>query len=61
MPFFHLLIYNETANQTAYLLYASDNNQNFKITQLDANYYNVTTNVAVIDGELQPLGEIEEN
>ncbi|KAH9854104.1 galactan 1,3-beta-galactosidase [Lenzites betulinus] len=28
---------------TTYLLYASDNNQNFKITRLDANYYNVTT------------------
>lgn len=38
------------ASQTAYLLYASDNNQNFKITQLDANYYNVTTNVATLDG-----------
>lgn len=39
------------ASQTAYLLYASDNNQNFKITQLDANYYNVKTNVATLDGK----------
>ncbi|TFK57697.1 galactan 1,3-beta-galactosidase [Heliocybe sulcata] len=35
---------------TAYLLYASDNNQNFKITQLDSNYYNVTTQVAQLTG-----------
>ncbi|KZP30987.1 glycoside hydrolase family 43 protein, partial [Athelia psychrophila] len=40
----------DIANQTSYLLYASDNNQNFKITRLDANYYNVTTNVQTLDG-----------
>ncbi|VDB94873.1 unnamed protein product [Peniophora sp. CBMAI 1063] len=34
----------------AYLLYASDNNQNFKITQLDSNFYNVTTTVAELSG-----------
>ncbi|TBU32365.1 galactan 1,3-beta-galactosidase [Dichomitus squalens] len=34
----------------AYLLYASDNNQNFKITQLDADYYNVTTTVSQLNG-----------
>ncbi|PIL23873.1 hypothetical protein GSI_13624 [Ganoderma sinense ZZ0214-1] len=37
-------------NGNAYLLYASDNNQNFKITQLDADYYNVTTTVSQLDG-----------
>ncbi|KAF7789531.1 hypothetical protein EIP86_000477 [Pleurotus ostreatoroseus] len=41
---------DDDAAQTAYLLYASDNNQNFKITQLDTNYYNVTTQVSVMDG-----------
>lgn len=35
------------AAQTSYLLYASDNNQNFKIARLDANYYNVTSVVTV--------------
>ena len=40
------------AAQTSYLLYASDNNQNFKITQLDADYYNVTTQVNVLTGVL---------
>ncbi|KAL0581378.1 hypothetical protein V5O48_000642 [Marasmius crinis-equi] len=35
---------------TAYLLYASDNNQNFKISRLDTNYYNVTTQVSVLSG-----------
>ncbi|OBZ75230.1 hypothetical protein A0H81_04432 [Grifola frondosa] len=36
--------------QTAYLLYASDNNQDFKITQLDADYYNVTTLASELAG-----------
>ena len=40
-----------TAAQTSYLLYASDNNQNFKIARLDANYYNVTTVVSQLNGE----------
>ncbi|KAJ8454635.1 hypothetical protein ONZ51_g12914 [Trametes cubensis] len=35
---------------TAYLLYASDNNQNFKISQLDTNYYNVTSVVSQLNG-----------
>ncbi|KAJ4485534.1 Arabinanase/levansucrase/invertase [Lentinula aciculospora] len=35
---------------TAYLLYASDNNQNFKISMLDTNYYNVTEQVSVLTG-----------
>ena len=38
------------AAQTSYLLYASDGNQNFKISQLDADYYNVTTQISVLDG-----------
>ena len=38
------------ASQTAYLLYASDNNQNFKISRLDENYYNVTTLVNTLQG-----------
>ncbi|KAF7319882.1 Galactan 1,3-beta-galactosidase [Mycena kentingensis (nom. inval.)] len=36
---------DDDAAQTSYLLYASDNNQNFKISRMDANYYNVTTQV----------------
>lgn len=39
---------DDDAAQTAYLLYASDNNQNFKISRLDANYYSVVTQVSVI-------------
>ncbi|KAJ3998604.1 galactan 1,3-beta-galactosidase [Lentinula boryana] len=37
-------------NGTAYLLYASDNNQNFKISMLDTDYYNVTEEVSVLTG-----------
>jgi hypothetical protein len=40
-----------TAAQTSYLLYASDNNQNFKISRLDTNYYNVTAQVNVLTGK----------
>ena len=36
---------------SAYLIYASDNNQNFKISRLDANYYNVVTQVSVISSK----------
>ncbi|KAK1215924.1 hypothetical protein PQX77_021453 [Marasmius sp. AFHP31] len=47
---------------TAYLLYASDNNQNFKISRLDTNYYNVTTQVSVISGStLESPGIIKRN
>ncbi|KAI0781064.1 galactan 1,3-beta-galactosidase [Trametes elegans] len=35
---------------SAYLLYASDNNQNFKISKLDANYYNVTAVTSQLNG-----------
>ncbi|PCH41168.1 carbohydrate-binding module family 35 protein [Wolfiporia cocos MD-104 SS10] len=37
-------------DKTAYLLYASDNNQDFKIAKMDANYYNVTEVVAEMTG-----------
>ncbi|CAK5280057.1 unnamed protein product [Mycena citricolor] len=47
---------------TAYLLYASDNNQNFKITQLDSNYYNVTTQVNQLTGStLEAPGIVKRN
>lgn len=36
---------------SAYLLYASDGNQNFKITHLDDDYYNVTTLASELVGE----------
>jgi hypothetical protein len=32
-----------SADNSAYLLFASDNNQNFKIARLDSNYYTVQT------------------
>ncbi|KAL5534523.1 hypothetical protein ACEPAG_986 [Sanghuangporus baumii] len=37
-------------DKTAYLLYASDNNQNFKIARMDSNYYNVTAIVSQLNG-----------
>ncbi|EEB95451.1 hypothetical protein MPER_05580, partial [Moniliophthora perniciosa FA553] len=47
---------------TSYLLYASDNNQNFKISRLDDNYYNVTQQVNVISGStLESPGIIKRN
>ncbi|TFY68540.1 hypothetical protein EVG20_g3526 [Dentipellis fragilis] len=50
------------AAQSAYLLYASDNNQNFKITKLDANYYNVTTEASVLNGAtLEAPGIVKRN
>ncbi|KAI1795999.1 galactan 1,3-beta-galactosidase [Ganoderma leucocontextum] len=49
-------------NGNAYLLYASDNNQNFKITQLDADYYNVTTTVSQLNGAtLEAPGIVKRN
>ena len=36
---------NITMLTTTYLLYASDNNQNFKISRLDDDYYTVTEQV----------------
>ena len=38
----------DDSEQTTYLLYASDNNQNFKISRMDSNYYNVVQQVSVI-------------
>lgn len=56
------LFQDDDAAQTTYLLYASDNNQNFKITQLDANYYNVTTQVSVLSGStLESPGIVKRN
>ncbi|KAJ3516794.1 hypothetical protein NLJ89_g914 [Agrocybe chaxingu] len=53
---------DDDAAGTSYLLYASDNNQNFKISRLDANYYNVTTQIAVIPGStLESPGIIKRN
>lgn len=47
---------------TAYLLYASDNNQNFKISRMDSNYYNVTTQVNVLNGAtLEAPGIVKRN
>ncbi|KAM5539007.1 hypothetical protein V8D89_007230 [Ganoderma adspersum] len=46
----------------AYLLYASDNNQNFKITQLDVDYYNVTTTASQLNGAtLEAPGIVKRN
>ncbi|KAF8665150.1 hypothetical protein AX16_000615 [Volvariella volvacea WC 439] len=51
-----------TDDGTAYLLYASDNNQNFKISRLDSNYYNVSTQVAQLSGStLESPGIIKRN
>ena len=47
---------------SAYLLYASDNNQNFKITQLDTDFYNVTTTVSELAGStLEAPGIVKRN
>ncbi|KAI0093999.1 glycosyl hydrolase [Irpex rosettiformis] len=56
------LFQDDDSAQTAYLLYASDNNQNFKITRLDDNYYNVTTQVSVLSGAtLEAPGIVKRN
>ncbi|KAG2023167.1 galactan 1,3-beta-galactosidase [Coprinopsis cinerea AmutBmut pab1-1] len=53
---------DDDAEQTSYLLYASDNNQNFKISRMDSNYYNVVTQVAVIPrSTLESPGIIKRN
>ncbi|KAF8912934.1 glycosyl hydrolase [Gymnopilus junonius] len=53
---------DDDAAQTAYLLYASDNNQNFKISKLDFNYYNVTSQVSVLTGStLEAPGMVKRN
>ncbi|KAF9002229.1 galactan 1,3-beta-galactosidase [Hymenopellis radicata] len=49
-------------NATAYLLYASDNNLNLKISQLDADYHNVSAQVNAISGSnLEAPGIIKRN
>ncbi|KZV96920.1 Arabinanase/levansucrase/invertase [Exidia glandulosa HHB12029] len=56
-----LYLDNDSA-QTAYLLYASDNNQNFKIARLDTNYYNVSAVVATLSGAtLEAPGIVKRN
>ncbi|TDL28900.1 galactan 1,3-beta-galactosidase [Rickenella mellea] len=48
--------------RTSYLLYASDVNQNFKMAQLDTNYYNVTAVVSELFGAtLEAPGIIKRN
>ncbi|THH33891.1 hypothetical protein EUX98_g297 [Antrodiella citrinella] len=56
------LFLDDDSALTAYLLYASDNNQNFKISQLDTNYYNVTTQVAELSAAtLESPGVVKRN
>jgi len=56
------LYQDDDAAQTAYLLFASDNNQNFKIAKLDSNYYNVASQVTVISGStLEAPGIVKRN
>lgn len=53
---------DDDASQTSYLLYASDNNQNFKISKLDTNYYNVTSQANIMDGAtLEAPGMFKKN
>ncbi|KAF8161342.1 Arabinanase/levansucrase/invertase [Crassisporium funariophilum] len=50
------------AAKSAYLLYASDNNQNFKISRLDANYYTVVSQTSVLSGStLEAPGIVKRN
>lgn len=56
------LFQDDDAAQTTYLLYASDNNQNFKISKLDVNYYNVDSQTSVIPAStLESPGIIKRN
>ncbi|PPR00261.1 hypothetical protein CVT24_005009 [Panaeolus cyanescens] len=56
------LYQDDDGAQTVYLLYASDNNQNFKISRLDSNYYNVAAQVSTIAGStLESPGIIKRN
>ncbi|SJL06338.1 uncharacterized protein ARMOST_09674 [Armillaria ostoyae] len=49
-------------NSTAYLLYASDNNQNFKISRLTADYHNVSAQVSVLSAStLESPGIVKRN
>ncbi|KJA29316.1 carbohydrate-binding module family 35 protein [Hypholoma sublateritium FD-334 SS-4] len=52
----------QDSDGTAYLLYASDNNQNFKISKLDANYYNVVSVTSQLNGStLEAPGVLKRN
>ncbi|EJD54262.1 galactan 1,3-beta-galactosidase [Auricularia subglabra TFB-10046 SS5] len=52
----------QDTDQSTYLLYASDNNQNFKIAHLDANFYNVTTVASTLPGStLESPGIVKRN
>ncbi|KAJ7596776.1 galactan 1,3-beta-galactosidase [Mycena floridula] len=56
------LFQDDDAAHTTYLLYASDNNQNFKISKLDTNYYNVTVQMSVLTGStLEAPGIVKRN
>ncbi|THH11773.1 hypothetical protein EW145_g443 [Phellinidium pouzarii] len=49
-------------DKSAYLLYASDNNQDFKISLLDSDYYNVTSVVSQLNGAtLEAPGVVKED
>jgi len=41
---------DDDSAKTAYLLFASDNNQNFKIAKMDANYYTLSALTATLPG-----------
>ncbi len=61
-PILRYLILRTSGARTAYLLYASDNNQNFKISRLDADYYNIAAQVNTIPGStLEAPGIIKRN
>jgi hypothetical protein len=47
---FPCLISNDEADNQAYLLFASDNNQNFKIARMDSNYYTLSGLVSTQNG-----------
>ncbi|KAF8588417.1 carbohydrate-binding module family 35 protein [Ramaria rubella] len=56
------LFQDDDAAQTSYLLYASDNNVDFKMARLDANYYNVTTVVQTLSNtNLEAPGMVKRN
>ncbi|KAJ3575903.1 hypothetical protein NP233_g781 [Leucocoprinus birnbaumii] len=56
------LYQDDDAAQTVYLLYASDNNQNFKISRLDSSYLNVVSQVSVLSGStLESPGVVKRN
>jgi hypothetical protein len=51
LSFFFTNSFPILAAKTAYLLFASDNNQNFKIAKMDANYYTLSSLTATIAGK----------